>query len=116
MLRATALLAALALSACLDSAPSSHSGFQVGMSRSEAFDIACAKMENGQLHLGPVLYVQEVRRPVSPRESICELRTEALAADQWWVIEPGMREKYLVLDFSGDALVALQIKWRGWEP
>lgn len=116
MLRAGVLVAALALSACADSSPTSYAGFRLHMSNAEAFELACEKMRNGELTEGPTLYVQGVRRPVTHGESICDLRDTALAADRWWLIEPGLRDKYIVLDFVDGELTTLQIKWRGWDP
>jgi len=104
------LMLALPLSACMDFEPSRHSGFWVGMSQSEAFELACDHTNKRSVGLGPVLYFDGIRRPVRRAESICEIRDEALGADQWWIIERGIRDRYVVLDFADNHLVRLQVK------
>lgn len=110
------VLAPLAMGACTDMETSQTSGFAVGMSQLEAFDLACDKMTNGSLHLGPILYIDSVRRPVRRTESICQIRDEALRAGQWWVIQPGLRERFIVFDFEDHKVVRLRVMWRGWYP
>lgn len=114
--RAPFVALALVLTACGDTAPTSAGGFQVGMSQDQAFEVACERTVLGTLNTGPILYVGTERRPVSRGESICDIREAALASDTWWIVEAGLRERYVVLTFVADRVTRIELKWRGWDP
>jgi hypothetical protein len=87
------------------------------MSQEAAFELACERTNGGRLELGPVLYINGERRRSNPTESICDLREEALDAQQWWLVEPpGLRERYVVFDFEDGKVARIRIMWRGWDP
>jgi hypothetical protein len=86
------------------------------MSEDQAFEVACDRTIHGTLNTGPILYLGTERRTVTRGESICDIRETALASDKWWIVEPGLRERYVVLTFVADQVTRIELKWRGWDP
>ena len=112
------ILVALALLAtgCVDSEPSRYAGLRVGMSKEAAFDLACERTRRGEFQLAPVFYTSGQRRRSNRNESICDLRAEATAAQQWELVEPGLRDRFIILDFEDGRLKQVKLQWRGWDP
>lgn len=113
---AVAALTAFLLLGCVDATPSSHEGLNVGMTKEAAFEVTCERMRRGELRPSPVLYKNHIRRRSIPDELICDIREEAMAAEQWEIIELGWRERFIVLDFEEGRLVRIETMWRGWDP
>lgn len=104
------------LGACEDSYPRAHGAFVVGMSQAQAFAAACEATTNGEIYSAPVLYTQGERRRSSPGESICDLEEQAMHANEWEFVEPGLRERFVVLSFEEGQLTKIRLLSRGWDP
>ncbi|MBY0562783.1 MAG: hypothetical protein K2P58_01255 [Hyphomonadaceae bacterium] len=68
------------------------------------------------MHRAPVLYYEGERRRSDGEESICDLEEQALIADEWELVEPGFRERFVILRFEDGKLSEIRLMWRGWDP
>lgn len=104
------------LAACVNTTPQRHLGFEVGMVQAEAFDVACEATTRGALRDGPAFTLAGERHRRFTRGSVCQLRQDAMSADQWWFIQPGFHERYVTLDFRDGRLSRIRVTWRAVYP
>lgn len=94
----------------------SHSGFVIGMSKESAFQNSCERTREKKLNGHPVLYTNGERKGY-PQTSICNLNSEAMAAERWIFIEPaGLRERTITLEFGEIELEKITWQLRGMDP
>ncbi len=96
----------------------SHNGFVIGMSKEDAFDVACQRERNGQLNIDqfPILYVNG-EMEFYPQTSICDLETEAMVAEGWTLMETvWIRERRVTLEFGARGLEKIKANLSGMDP
>lgn len=94
-----------------------YEGFTIGMSKESAFNVACARDNQGKwADQQPLFYTNGAAKSY-PQTSICDLKSEALAAEEWALVEPSqLREQYVNLHFENGALSKITLQLRGWDP
>lgn len=93
----------------------SHAGFEIGISKQNAFENSCQRAEQKKIW-DPVFYTDGVLK-AHPDVSMCELEAEATASNKWSFIEDaGWRERYIQLDFVDDKVETIILQPRGLDP
>lgn len=88
-----------------------YSGYRVGMTMTQAFQVACSNWRPGQ---SENLYLERGgRRSLKYGASICDFEREALEAEAWTFVEDPEDRRYLSLRFEGQRLAEIVFIPRG---
>lgn len=97
-------------------APTPSMAFEIGMSQSSAWELACERTRSGSLREGALFLQSGDQLPRPSEGSICDNREIAMSAEVWWVREPGFRDKYLIVMFSDGEIASVTERDRGFDP